>query len=515
MARTNWANVVLSRKSRAAMTGGLLVAFCFMLGGCSKWNFMDRSHLIADPRSGLVVPILSKIDPADEEQPEFITAEDVQPGDLIAYPSEYRIGKNDLVTVSVLDLMNTGVESVRSQRVSDTGTITLMLLAEPVKIAGMTESEVQRLIAQKYREANILPADAKVSVQVNEQRQKVFSMFGGVLRPGQYAIVDAEMRLLDALVVGGDLVNQQSAEFIYVIRRLSSERPADEGGKPQGPTQKGGSGPEDPLAPQGRGQGLGMPVFAGSGDPRRLWGGDMLQPELDEGGRYIIIDGKPRLVGATQPATADAAAQPDQPPLQVPPAQTRPTPQASGAAPTQPGQPAQPPGDPQHQFGAGLLPPDVRVIRVNYQALKRGDFKQNIVIRPSDTIVAPQTPLGVYYMGGQFARTGPYNLPADGITLKQATVAAGMLDPTGVPQRLFVIRRIGKDREVFVKLDLAQIFDGRQPDVFLKPNDTVLCGTDWAAYFLTVIRNGFRFGYGFGFSYDRNFADDEGDFLSL
>ena len=48
---------------------------------------------------------------------------------------------------------------------------------------------------------------------------------------------------------------------------------------------------------------------------------------------------------------------------------------------------------------------------------------------------------------------------------------------------------------------------GTQPDVVLKPNDTLNVGTNAIAPFMATIRNAFRLTYGFGFVYDRNFAD--------
>jgi hypothetical protein len=69
------------------------------------------------------------------------------------------------------------------------------------------------------------------------------------------------------------------------------------------------------------------------------------------------------------------------------------------------------------------------------------------------------------------------------------------------------VRRISQDEEQLIQLDLDAIFSGNSPDFYLKPNDIVNVGTHPAAIFLAVLRNAFRFSYGFGFVYDRNFAD--------
>jgi hypothetical protein len=46
------------------------------------------------------------------------------------------------------------------------------------------------------------------------------------------------------------------------------------------------------------------------------------------------------------------------------------------------------------------------------------------------------------------------------------------------------------------------------PDVYLKPDDRINVGTNFWAYPLAVVRNGFRVSYGFGFVLDRNFGDE-------
>jgi 5-formyltetrahydrofolate cyclo-ligase len=48
---------------------------------------------------------------------------------------------------------------------------------------------------------------------------------------------------------------------------------------------------------------------------------------------------------------------------------------------------------------------------------------------------------------------------------------------------------------------------GLDPDLFIKPHDQIRVGTHAIAPFLAAIRNSFRMTYGFGFVYDRNFAD--------
>jgi protein involved in polysaccharide export with SLBB domain len=124
-------------------------------------------------------------------------------------------------------------------------------------------------------------------------------------------------------------------------------------------------------------------------------------------------------------------------------------------------------------------------------------------------IIVPQPTTGEYYIDGHVNRTGVYSLTARDITLKQAIAAAGGFDQLAVPAQTEVIRRIGNDKEVFALVNLDKVFSGDQPDIFLKPNDIVRVGTDMFQPFIAAMRNAYRFTYGFGFLYDRNYAPQQ------
>jgi len=134
----------------------------------------------------------------------------------------------------------------------------------------------------------------------------------------------------------------------------------------------------------------------------------------------------------------------------------------------------------------------------------QGDMRYNVVIRPNDIITVPAPATGEFYMGGHVQRVGVYSLTARELTLKQAIVSAGMLDTLAIPEHTDLIRRIGDDKELFYRIDLGEVFEGRQPDIFLKPYDTILVGTNAIAPFWAAVRTAFRFTYGAGFTYDQN-----------
>ncbi|MBL8885836.1 MAG: polysaccharide biosynthesis/export family protein [Phycisphaerales bacterium] len=151
-----------------------------------------------------------------------------------------------------------------------------------------------------------------------------------------------------------------------------------------------------------------------------------------------------------------------------------------------------------------------RIIRVPFQQLMDGDTSLNIVVRPGDIIRVPALPRGEVYIAGQVNRPGVYNLSDTGrLTLLRAvTSASGGLSNLAIPERVDLIRVVGDGQQAMVRLDMRAIAEGTQPDVYLKADDMVNVGTNFWAFPLAVIRNGFRANYGFGLVVDRNFGSD-------
>ncbi len=148
-----------------------------------------------------------------------------------------------------------------------------------------------------------------------------------------------------------------------------------------------------------------------------------------------------------------------------------------------------------------------RLIRVPADKLLAGDPRYNIIIKPGDTIHVPVDIIGEFAIMGNVNRSGYVDITGRPMTLKMAIAAAGGLGPLAWPKNVEVVRRIGTAREEIVMVDLDKIAAGEQPDFFIKPNDLINVGTHPTARWRAVLRNAFRATYGFGFVYDRNFAD--------
>jgi len=147
------------------------------------------------------------------------------------------------------------------------------------------------------------------------------------------------------------------------------------------------------------------------------------------------------------------------------------------------------------------------VIQVDLKKLRGGDWTQNVVIRAGDDIQVPFNSTGIYSVMGQVARPGAYSLAGQRLTLKQAISTAGPISAIAWPSRCEIIRRIGENKEVTYLVNLKKLFAGTAPDLFIKPNDIINVGTHPVQQWAAVIRQSFRATYGYGFVYDRNFAD--------
>lgn len=483
----------------AACVGLVLLSGC--TGGGSDSTTFSPSKGWLDPtavgrfqKGSLVVPILATLDKSiDVGDDQFANATDVRAEDLEPSTNDYTIGRNDLISVSITDLVAPNVETVRTTRVSEGGMISLPLL-EPIKAAGLTEAQMERGIAKAYKDANLIQ-NANVSVSVTEARARSFSILGAVSQAGQYAILNSEFRLLDAMVLARDVTSPVGIEYVYIIRQLNpggADQPTPTTAPTEQPAVQPG-GADDVLTPQSA---------VASPAPKMLQTTGM---STDGNDRFITVDGKQVKVtpGAAAETPAEAAVAAPTTAATAPVVVAAPTTSPLGTAvvaePVKPGE--------VFEFRDPVSEGKIRVIRVPFERLRAGDFRYNVVIKPYDMVYVPQPSIGEYYMGGHVARVGVYSLTARKITLKQAIVSAGMFDPLAIPSRTDVIRRVGNDKEVFVTVDLDKVFGGSQPDIYLKPNDLVQVGTNWAAPFLASIRGAFRMTYGFGFLYDRNFAD--------
>lgn len=453
-------------------------------------SWFDQTELGRYPENTLVVPIVKNLD-AVAEGPDktFVNARDVMSDDLVYAPVDSVIVPNDIIQVTITGLFGPGVESVRpAQKVSSSGKISLPYINQ-VKVAGLTEAQAEEAIRAAYRDSGMM-ADAPVTVTTLQSQGQTFSINGAIARPGRYLIETEDFRIMNALVVAGNVTSELGIDYIYVIRnKASSPAPAQPVAPDAQPAPKPGA--DDPLNP-----GSALPADQ---QPRRV--------------SYLVQD-IPAEPAPSTPAPADPSA-PAAPGTEGRTVIIDGKEVPMGEQPSEPVAPAtepakeQPADDKAFEFQSPQEPSDREVIRIPNDALKRGELKYNIVIRPGDFVYVPSPVIGEYYMGGHVNRPGAYSLTARTIRLTDAVIAAGGLDPVAWPDRCSIRRKISGDRAIIVRVNLQRVMDGLDPDIYLRPDDQVLVGTNALAPFLAAFRNAFRMTYGFGLIYDRNFADED------
>lgn len=123
------------------------------------------------------------------------------------------IGPNDLLSVSVYR----SPELTRTVRVEATGAITLPLLNEPVRAAGLLPHELEQQLAAALRREGIL-VNPVVKVTVAEYASRPIRVVGAVKRPVTFQAV-GRVTLLDALARAEGLAPEAAQEILLSLPR--------------------------------------------------------------------------------------------------------------------------------------------------------------------------------------------------------------------------------------------------------------------------------------------------------
>lgn len=490
-----------SQRSRfrrgAAWAGCLLV---MLLAGCETNSWFDPSRTGYFQKTPTSIAVLKRLDvieraPAPLPALSQPTSEDLEPGDL-----EYRLSPGDQVRIEIFELVSQGQTDVALRLIDPSGNIRLPTIGE-IPAAGLTISQLQDLIEDRLRG---LITDPIVSIVLERGQGFTFTVYGAIGQPGVYGLTKPDFRLVEALsLAGGPFF---VTEDIFVIR----SQPLDDKFRPI----YGDRGVRSPTPPMPEGS---------------------TEPAVDIDELINRLEQRTPNGPSGGPSPGALSARQDAPPPVdiddlVNPQPSRPSarpgqapPQAGGSAAgwtwdpigqtwmqTGPG-PNSGPMPPKSGGSASAAAPSFasRVISINYPALAKGDPNLNIVVRPGDQIYVVPPTEGVVYIDGEIIRPGVYELPRTGdLTLSRLIAAAGGLGQLAIPSRVDLVRRLESGREAVVRVNLGAIRNRAEPDIMLKPDDHIIIGTNFFAYPLAVIRNGFRMTYGFGFLLDRNFGND-------
>ncbi|MHC4653812.1 MAG: polysaccharide biosynthesis/export family protein [Planctomycetota bacterium] len=517
-------NIIL--RTQAVAIVFLWASLLFVLGlcvaGCGN-KFFDPTDVGRFRPVPAVNVILDSLGVAEEAPSAWAGAEDPKSIDVMEFEIDYTFTSGDVVRISIFELLQEGAVFTNDYIVTETGKISIPEVGV-IEAGGFTETQLEEEIRQVL-EPSIL-RDASVTVTLMRSQTRTFSISGeGVPAPGRYEIPRYDFRLIDALATAGG-ISQFNISYVYVSRSVTGKEPIAEQIQPGRPMQL--FEPEqqmmETIVPSAKLQlpprnqellmaaaelttvkeldkvtfpdGLGKQGEVHTTEDILDIATKLASRETtekltseDEVGRieWIFRDGGwiPVRVGRPEPTEPVIKVEPEKP---------------SG-----PLEEKAPLSFDWSEIGTAGV--QTRVIKIPADRLSAGDPRYNIVIRPGDNIQVPVDIIGEFCIMGNVNLQGFFIITGRPMTLKMAIAAAGGLGPLAWPKRCEVIRRIGKDKEEIVMVDLDKIASGEQPDFFIKPNDLINVGTHPTARWRAVLRNAFRATYGFGFIYDRNFAD--------
>ncbi len=515
-------------KMRTIAIAFSLMMLTMCISGCND-KFMNPTQIGRFRPVPAVNVILESLGVAEETPSEWAGAEEPKPADVIPYETDYVFGSGDVARISIFELRREDEPYINDYIVTETGKISIPEVGI-VQAAGLTESQLEDEIKQILSPSVL--KEPMVTVALLDSQQRVFSIWGnGVGLPGRYSIPRYDYRLTDALAQAR-ASTQFNVSYIYVSRPITGKETISEPLKPAGivepkQTEQLSVPKEEMLeiiAPRAQRQQMELVIassemmadkeLAETAIPEGFEPlADAEQTPMDTGiteqitaktlgpetikepitgeqkVEWIFRDGKwiPVPVGKPMPAEQQQAVKAEQPKVVQPPEEKVPV------------------GYGLEQTGTGGV--QARVIKIPTDKLSGGDPRYNIIIKPSDSINVPFDVIGEFCIMGNVNNQGFIPITGRPLTLRMAIAAAGGLGPLAWPKRVEVTRRIARNKEETVMVDLEKIASGEQPDFFIKPLDTINVGTHPTATFRAVLRNAFRATYGFGFLYDRNFAD--------
>lgn len=499
---------------------GWAVVCMLAVTGCYN-DPLDPSQIGRFEPTPAINVILDTLGVADELSSAYEGAEDPTPEDLLDVQTDYMFGPGDVARISIFELYQEGQAYVNDYVVTETGRLSIPDVGI-VRAAGLTEPELEQEI-RNILSPTILK-NPSVTATLLQSQSRIFSIVGqGVGQASRFSIPRYTHRLTDAIAQAGG-VAEFNVSYIYVSRDITQsglntvtpqtpatqEQPTEKPGM-QSPSKTPEEEMLDIIAPSVVKRPNGLLITSSEMSRRQ---------ELEA---LAAPDGMDLndVLNTTEPA-AEAVLPVTQTPSQIEwifeDGQWKPRSTGQPAVPRTPRQDTAPaPVQPQLPGSYGLA--DVgqactmtRVIRIPVDRLLSGDPRYNIVIHPGDRITVPVDLIGEFWVMGNVNAQGAIPITGRPITLKQAIATAGGLGPLAWPKKVEVVRRVGRNgaglmQEETVLVDLQKIARGQQPDFFIKPNDLINVGTHGTSMWLYRLRNAFRASYGFGFIYDRNFAD--------
>jgi polysaccharide export outer membrane protein len=112
--------------------------------------------------------------------------------------------------------------------------------------------------------------------------------------------------------------------------------------------------------------------------------------------------------------------------------------------------------------------------------VEEGDVTANIELRPGDVVVVPVARKLRVYVTGAVTKPGAVEYSSsEGITVLQAITAAGGPTQRANLKKVTINRRLSDGTEERIKVNLKKIQQGKESDVSLQRNDTVVVAEWW------------------------------------
>lgn len=144
----------------------------------------------------------------------FVVTATAQVGkEQAAARSDYQLGAGDAIRIQVFQSPDLTTEA----RISENGVISFPLIGV-IRIAGMSPTEAEALIARRLREGRFLQ-NPQVTLNVTLFRSQQVSVLGNVKNPGRYALETTGMRLSEVLAMAGGITENGTDEVILMTTR--------------------------------------------------------------------------------------------------------------------------------------------------------------------------------------------------------------------------------------------------------------------------------------------------------
>ncbi len=214
-----------------------IVTLSLAICGCDGtrligWNtWLDPTELVRASDHSDIVPVVSQIDPMEENHEALPNSESPTTEDLRWSDSDYKVGPRDMLTLQIKDLYVEGQLQTLEREVSEDGCIELPEIPQLIKVSDLTQDEIRKTVIQAYKARDYL-RDPSINVAIAGRQQSYFNIMGAIAKPSTYGIRSKEFRVLDALAVAGD-VQALNLPYIYVVRPTSATRNLVHSSNPQ------------------------------------------------------------------------------------------------------------------------------------------------------------------------------------------------------------------------------------------------------------------------------------------